>query len=114
MFTILFIAFLMTDVLLRLWLSVRQLRHVHQHRDHVPAQFSDRIGLRSHQRAADYTAGRTRLSILERIIEATVLVCFTLMGGLQFLDVALGRLIEHEMLRQLALIGSVLLIMGVI
>src|SRR5690554_2884202 len=114
MFTILFITFLMTDVLLRLWLSVRQLRHVHQHRDHVPTQFSGRIGLRSHQRAADYTAGRTRLSMIERIVEAVILVGFTLLGGLQFLDVRLGSLIEHELLRQLLLIGSVLFIMGVI
>lgn len=114
MFTILFIAFLMTDVLLRLWLSVRQLRHVHQHRDHVPEQFSGRIGLRSHQRAADYTAGRTRLAIVERMVEAAVLVAFTLLGGLQALDVLLGRLIENDMARQLMLIGSVLAIMGVI
>lgn len=114
MFTLLFIAFLMTDILLRLWLSARQLNHVRQHRDHVPAPFADRIRLRSHQRAADYTAGRTRLSIVERIVEATVLVGFTLMGGLQTLDVLLGRFIDHEMLRQLLLIGSVLAIMGVI
>lgn len=114
MFTILFIAFLMTDVLLRLWLSVRQLRHVHQHRDHVPEQFSARISLRSHQRAADYTAGRTRLAIVEHIVEAVVLVAFTLLGGLQVLDIMLGRLLESDMARQLLLIGSVLAIMGVI
>lgn len=114
MFTILFITFLMTDVLLRLWLSARQLRHVRRHRDHVPEQFAGRIGLRSHQRAADYTAGRTRLSIVERVVEAAVLVGFTLLGGLQFLDTALGRLIEHELLRELLLIGSVLVIMGII
>lgn len=114
MFTTLFIAFLMTDVLLRLWLSSRQLRHVRQNRDHVPAQFADRIGLHSHQRAADYTAGRTRLSIIEHVIEAIVLVGFTLMGGLQFLDTQIANLIDHELLRQLLLLGSVFAIMGVI
>jgi len=114
MFTTLFIAFLMTDVLLRLWLSSRQLRHVRQNRDHVPAQFADRIGLHSHQRAADYTSGRTRLSIIEYIVEAIVLVSFTLMGGLQFLDTQLAYLIDHELVRQLLLLGSVFAIMGVI
>lgn len=114
MFTTLFIAFLMTDVLLRLWLSSRQLRHVRQHRDHVPAQFADRIGLHSHQRAADYTAGRTRLSIIEHIVEAIVLVGFTLLGGLQFLDTLFASRIDHELLRQLLLLGSVFAIMGVI
>lgn len=114
MFTILFIAFLMTDVLLRLWLASRQLRHVRQHREQVPAQFADRIALRSHQRAADYTAGRTRLSIVERVTEAAMLIAFTLLGGLQFLDVHLGRAVDSDMLRQLLLIGAVLLIMGII
>lgn len=114
MFTILFIAFLITDLLLRLWLSARQLRHVLQHRDHVPKQFSGRITLHSHQRAADYTAGRTRLAIIERFVEAGVLVGFTLLGGLQALDLLLGRLVDHDMLRQLLLIGSVLAILGVI
>src|SRR5690606_10579521 len=114
MFTILFIAFLLTDLLLRQWLSMRQLRHLLQHRDQVPEQFSGRIGLQSHRRAADYTAARTRLSIAERFVEAAVLVAFTLLGGLQALDLQLGRMFEGEMLRQLMLIGSVLLIMGVI
>lgn len=114
MFTILFIAFLMTDLLLRQWLSVRQLRHVLEHRDRVPEQFAGRIGLHSHQRAADYTAARTRLSMIERVVEAAVLIGFTLLGGLQVLDLQLGRLFEGEMLRQLMLIGSVLVIMGVI
>lgn len=114
MFTILFITFLLTDVIVRLWLSSRQLRHVRLHRDRIPEQFADRIGLRSHQRAADYTMERTRLSSIEHIVEAVVLVGFTLLGGLQFLDMQLGRLIDHDMTRQLLLIGAVLAIMGVI
>lgn len=114
MFTILFIAFLLTDTTLRLWLASRQLKHVRQHRDQVPQAFADRIGLRSHQRAADYTSGRTRLASVERTIEAMVLIGFTLLGGLQFLDIQLARAIDSEMLRQLALIGSVFAIMGLI
>lgn len=114
MFTTLFIVFLLTDVLLRLWLSSLQLQHVRQHRSIVPEQFSDRISLRSHQRAADYTAGRTRLSMVERLIEAVVLVGFTLLGGLQVLDTFFANHVNNELLRQLLLIGSVLAIMGVI
>lgn len=114
MFTVLFIAFLLTDVLLRLWLASRQIRHVRQNRDHVPDAFAARIGLYSHRRAADYTVEKMRLLMVERLVEAVVLVGFTLLGGLQFLDVQLGRLIDHEMLRQLLLIGAVFAIMGVI
>ncbi len=114
MFSLLFVSLLLADVALRLWLATRQLRHVHRHRNQVPPAFAERISLRSHQRAADYTLGLTRLGMLERVTEAATLVGFTLLGGLQMLDLQLGRLIDHEMARQLALIGSVLAIMGVI
>lgn len=114
MFTALFITFLLTDVVLRLWLASRQIRHVMHRRGQVPDVFAERIGLRSHQRAADYTVAKMRLTMVERVVEAAVLVGFTLMGGLQFIDVQLGNLFENEMLRQLALLGSVFAIMGVI
>lgn len=114
MFTALFITFLLTDVVLRLWLASRQIRHVMHRRGQVPDVFAERIGLRSHQRAADYTVAKMRLTMVERVVEAAVLVGFTLMGGLQFIDMRLGYLFENEMLRQLALLGSVFAIMGVI
>ncbi|MFW7343593.1 M48 family metallopeptidase [Pollutimonas sp. H1-120] len=114
MFTLLFAAFLLTDILARLWLASRQVRHVQKHRASVPAEFSDRIGLHSHQRAADYTVAKMQFSMVEHIVEAGILVALTLLGGLQFLDTNLGQLIENEMLRQLALIGAVLALMGVV
>ncbi len=114
MFTLLFVAFLLTDVLLRLWLASRQIRHVRLHRDQVPEAFASRIGLYSHRRAADYTVEKMRLLMVERLVEAVVLVCFTLLGGLQFLDTRLSLLFENEMFRQLLLIGAVFAIMGVI
>jgi STE24 endopeptidase len=114
MFTLLFIAFLLTDVALRLWLASRQIRHVQMHRAEIPSEFSERIGLYSHQRAADYTTAKTKFSMIERVTEAAVLVGLTLLGGLQFLDTQLGYLFESEMLRQLALIFVVLALLGVV
>ena len=114
MFTLLFVVFLLSDIAARVWLSFRQVRHVQKHRAAVPPEFSDRISLRSHQRAADYTAARMQFSMIEHIVEAAVLVTLTLLGGLQFLDMQLGLLIDNEMLRQLALIGAVLALLGTI
>lgn len=114
MFTLAFIVFLLSDIAMRLWLASRQVRHVQQHRAAVPPEFSDRISLYSHQRAADYTAAKMRVAIIERVTEAAVLVAFTLLGGLQFLDLQLGYLIDNEMLRQLSLIGVVLALLGVV
>ncbi|NGM87741.1 M48 family metallopeptidase [Parapusillimonas sp. SGNA-6] len=114
MFTLLFIAFLLTDVALRLWLASRQIRHVQMHRAEIPSEFSERIGLYSHQRAADYTTAKMKFSMVERVTEAAVLVGLTLLGGLQFLDTQLGYLFDSEMLRQLALIFVVLALLGVV
>ena len=114
MLTLLFLACLLGDLLLRYWLARRQIRHVLAHRDTVPAAFADRVGLHSHQRAADYTVARSQLSMVERIVEAAVLLGLTLLGGLQALDLALGRLIESELWRQMALVGAVLALLGVV
>ncbi|HEX7385854.1 MAG TPA: M48 family metallopeptidase [Castellaniella sp.] len=112
--TLLFLICLLGDVLVRYWLARRQIRHVLTHRDDIPAAFEGRIGLNSHQRAADYTVARSQLSVIERIVEAAVLVALTLLGGLQAINVALGHLITSELWRQMALVGVVLLLLGIV
>ncbi|MBU3697453.1 MAG: peptidase M48 [Rhodocyclaceae bacterium] len=69
----------------RLLLAGRQIRHVRAHRSAVPAEFAERIALASHQKAADYTIARTRTGMLNTAIEASVLLAFTLGGGLAWL-----------------------------
>ncbi|WP_323016569.1 M48 family metallopeptidase [Castellaniella sp.] len=112
MLTTLFLACLIGDLLIRYWLARRQIRHVLAHRDTVPEAFVGHISLHSHQRAADYTVARCQLSMVERITEAAILLALTLLGGLQALDLMLGHLIEHELWRQLALVGCVLALLG--
>lgn len=114
MFTSLFIAFLIADIVVRGWMSLRQIRYVKQHRDQVPAEFSGRIGLSSHQRAADYTHAKIQISLLESCVEAVVLVALTLLGGLQMLDIQAGHWIGNDIVRQLVLIGMVLLIVSLV
>ena len=112
--TLLFVSFLVADLCVRQWLAMRQIRHVAQHRDQVPPEFSPRIGLTSHQRAADYTAARVRLGMLERVYDAIILVALTLLGGLQAIDLAVAQLTSNDLLRQLLLLGSVALLLGVL
>lgn len=83
--TALFLLLLTLEVVTRIWLARRQIRHVLAHRDEVPSEFAGRIGLHSHQRAADYTTDRTRLTMIEVVFDAIVLLGFTLGGGLQWL-----------------------------
>ncbi|WP_454731941.1 MULTISPECIES: M48 family metallopeptidase [Cupriavidus] len=86
MFTYLFLAALMLMVLTKLWLAARQVRHVARHRHAVPGRFADTITLDSHQKAADYTIARTRLSMLEVLAGAVLLIVLTMLGGLQWLN----------------------------
>ncbi|ANN67898.1 M48 family metallopeptidase [Bordetella bronchialis] len=112
MLTLLFVALLLIDIGIRLWLSTRQIRHVIRHRDRVPAEFSDRIGLASHQRAADYTVARVRLGMIERVFDAVVLVALTLLGGLQAIDLFAGRLTGNDFLHQMLLLVITGLLLG--
>lgn len=115
MLTYAFIALLLIDVGIRLWLASRQIRHVSIHRDAVPAEFAERIRLASHQRAADYTIARAKLGMVERVVDAGVLVGLTLLGGLQAIDAGIAALItEHELMRQLVLIGTVVGLLGLL
>jgi len=114
MLTTLFVMFLLASVLTQLWLASRQVRHVVQHRQAVPAEFSSRISLFSHQRAADYTVARMRLGMLERVTDAVILVGLTLLGGLEAIQQLVGAFTQHELLRQVLLILSVSVLLGLL
>ncbi len=114
MFTLLFVFLLLLGLAVRLWLASRQTAHVARHRDHLPAEFAERIGLHSHQRAADYTVARIRLDLFALVFDSAVLISLTLLGGLQALDQLTQSLVNHELGRQLLLIGLVAGLLGVL
>ena len=114
MLTYAFIALLLADIVVRLWLSSRQIRHVAANRDTVPVEFASRIGLHSHQRAADYTVARAKLSMIERVFDAAVLIALTLLGGLQALDTLVSQLTTNDFVRQLLLLGAVIALLSLL
>ena len=84
-FTLLFLTVFALSLATRLWLKLRHIRHVAAHRAAVPAEFAGRITLASHQKAADYTVDRSKTAIFAILLEAGVLLAFTLGGGLAWL-----------------------------
>jgi STE24 endopeptidase len=88
-FTLLFLAVLAAATVARLWLKVRQMRHVRAHRDRVPAAFAATIPLDSHRTAADYAVAKGRLDLVEIPFEAAVTLLLTLGGGLAVIDALL-------------------------
>ena len=87
--TLLSLAFavaLAASLLVKFWLSSRQVRHVAAHRGRVPAAFSGSVTLSAHQKAADYTIARARFGLLALAFNAVVLLGWTLLGGLNLLN----------------------------
>jgi STE24 endopeptidase len=78
-----FVAALAGATAVRLWLALRQIRHVRAHRDRVPEGFAETIPLAAHQKAADYCDARTRVGMIDIVLGAIVLLALTLGGGLQ-------------------------------
>ena len=84
--TELFAIALAASLVLRAWLSSRQVRHVARHRDEVPLPFRSSVDLVAHRRAADYTLAKFRLAHVQMIVGALVLLGWTLFGGLDWLN----------------------------
>jgi STE24 endopeptidase len=111
LFTQIFVAVIVMSLSIRVWLGFRHIRHIQQHRQQVPAAFSESISLEAHQRAADYTSAKVKLRLSETVMESVVLLALTLGGVLQMLDkLWLQWLPEHEVIRGALVICSAMLI----
>jgi STE24 endopeptidase len=113
-FSILFVSLLVLTLAVRFWLASRHIRHVLRHRAAVPPEFAHTIPLAAHQKAADYTVAKTKFGLLGLLINTLVLVGFTLLGGLQWLSVAVYQHTGPGMTYQLALMAGFALITGLI
>lgn len=81
-----FVVTLIVSTAIRFWLGKRHIHHILQHRNQVPAAFSESISLQAHQKAADYSVAKTRLALIEVLVGVAVLLAFTIGGGLEWLD----------------------------
>jgi STE24 endopeptidase len=113
-FTLAFAGFLTLNLLLKLWLAHRQIRHVAQHRDAVPEAFKEVISQQAHEKAADYTLAKLRLGHWDLAIDAGMLLVWTLLGGLGALDAWLMDVSGSGMLQQLLLVMGFMLISGLV
>ena len=107
-------AVLVANLLTKLWLSGRQVRHVAQHRAHVPDAFAHTISLEAHQKAADYTLAKSRVGLIDLALDAITLMAWTLLGGLDLLNQVTLNWLGEGMGQQVALVVSFTLIGGLI
>jgi len=116
-FTVLFLTVLVAGLLARFYLTSRQIRHVAQHRNAVPAAFAATVSLQAHQKAADYTIAKARFGMLETAFAAALLLGWTLLGGIDALNQALihSSLAAYgSLVPQLALLAAFGLISGLL
>jgi STE24 endopeptidase len=112
-FTWVFIAAVALATATRLWLTLRQIRHVRANRNAVPGMFADSIPLSAHQKAADYTVAKAKLGVVDTLLDALILLALTLGGALQWLSDVWQRVLALESLwHGAALILSMLVIKG--
>ena len=109
-FTFIFVATLAFTSLARLWLTRRHLAHIAAHRAAVPAAFREKIALADHQKAADYTSAKTRLAMLDILLDAALLLAFTLGGGIQFIADICNSWLDAPLAQGVATIVAVLLL----
>ena len=106
---ILFLFLLGAMLAFQTWLSLRHLRHVIINRAQVPAEFADAVPLEAHQKAADYTAAKVRLGIIERFVDAAVLLLLTLGGGLLIISGVSSGWLGDTYLAGIALVFGVMI-----
>jgi STE24 endopeptidase len=86
LFTLVFLISTFSYVITLLWLNVRQDKAVIKSFDTVPSEFHEKISLKDHQKAAEYTQAKLLVNHFEIIFSSIVLLAWTLGGGLNWLD----------------------------
>ena len=102
--TLAFALALTLSLILKFWLASRQIRHVAQNRNAVPPAFAGKVSLAAHQKAADYTMTKTRFGLLELAWGAAIVLAWTLLGGLSYVNEWLAGMMGHGIVQQVCLL----------
>jgi STE24 endopeptidase len=113
-FTLLFLTVLFVGLALRLWLNIRQVRHVRSHRDAVPDDFSEQVTPEQHRKAADYTVAKAQLGRWDALLGIVLLLAFTLGGGISWIDSVWRSFELHPYLLGTGVVISVLLLSSLV
>ena len=115
--SLVFCGLLLASLGLKFWLAGRQMRHVYRCREAVPSPFETVISAQAHRHAADYTIVRTRFGLLGEAFGAAMLLGWTLLGGLNWLNTRIEAAVAPHwgpMAYQLALVAAFSLISGLL
>ncbi len=109
-FTFIFLLAVAISYAIQFWLSFRQKDHVNVHRNQVPAAFAQTVSLEAHQKAADYTIEKSRLSDIDGALGLIILLVLTLGGGISLAFNFWADFGWSPMMTDLAAVASILLV----
>jgi STE24 endopeptidase len=109
-FSMLFVGALFLTTIVQMWLARRHLSNIQAHRAEVPLDFREQIDLAAHQKAADYTSAKTRLTMLSVPFNSLLLLGFTLGGGVQWIADLWSGIFTNSLMQGMAVILTVLLL----
>ncbi|MEQ1637277.1 MAG: M48 family metallopeptidase [Methylococcales bacterium] len=113
-FTYIFLFALVVSFGIEFWLSQRQARHVSDHRDAVPQAFKEVIPLAAHQKAADYTLDKIKLSHIDSIVGLIMLLLVTLGGVMSYVFNFWSSFGYSSLITGVCAMGSLFLVMSLI
>jgi STE24 endopeptidase len=114
LFSLGFVALLTVVFATRGWLLHRQVRHVAAHRGRVPTAFEGVVSLPTHQKAADYALAKARLESAQTLLNTTLVLGWTVLGGVNALNQGLLTTFPAGLLQQLALLAAFVLVGSVV
>ena len=86
LYTKVFLVALFVKSLLESILDKRNMDHILKHRSAVPEKFKDQITLADHQKAADYSVEKIKVSQIFHLIDLVIFLVLTLAGGLELIN----------------------------
>ena len=85
-FSTLFLVLLLISSLFKIILALRHISFIQLKRANVPDAFKENISLESHQKAADYTVSKVKLSFVALFVDIALILFLTFGGGIKAID----------------------------
>ena len=113
-FQYLFLFLIIFTSITQVWLAMRHISHVSLYRRLVPNPFKSIIKLKDHQKAADYTISKSRLNIIDIIIQAIFLYILTVGGLINAINIYVSSLALNSLISGSLIIIAVMILSSLI
>ncbi len=111
-FTVVFLLVFAIVTATQFWLAKRQAAYVLAHRNDVPEAFTQTVSLAAHQKAADYTLAKSKLSDIERALGVGLILILTVFGGINAAFEFCAARIESPLMAGVGAIALLTLLMS--